>query len=278
MKTKKVIVSPWQSDWQQCFEQLRAMLQPQLDGLVCAIEHVGSTSVPGLAAKPILDVDIVIPNQQIFPAVKAKLEQLGYSHRGDLGVNGREAFSYDEKPDLMRHHLYVLVIGSDELRRHLGFRDWLRTHPEDVVEYARVKLAAAERFPENIDAYIEAKSDCIFKIYVKAGLVDTKNLYETAWSVLINRYSLEVTALSCHDLEKGLTGCEVSTADGTYYLLVWEKSFILRAISEQERDFQPIPTASGKPWSELPGLSLALFESKDAAMKLLAAQRRFENG
>ncbi len=170
MKTNQVFVSPWQPEWQERFEELRATLQPQLEELAVAIEHIGSTSVAGLAAKPILDVDVIIPTSQSFQKVKTRLEQIGYFHRGDLGVKGRESFGYQDKPDLMRHHLYVLAQDSEELMRHLGFRDWLRSHPEDAAEYSRVKRAAAERFPENIDAYIEAKSDFILQVYQKAGL------------------------------------------------------------------------------------------------------------
>ena len=92
MENKKTIVSPWQLEWQTCFSELSEGLWCQLKGLACAIEHVGSTSVPGLAAKPILDVDVVIPNRQVFEQVRAKLEEIGYFHRGDLGVSGREAF------------------------------------------------------------------------------------------------------------------------------------------------------------------------------------------
>lgn len=187
MQANKIVVTPWQAEWQERFEQLRDSLLLNLEGLVCSVEHIGSTSVPGLAAKPILDVDVVIPNQEVFEKVKAKLEELGYFHRGDLRVNGREAFGYNDKPELMRHHLYVLAQDSEELKRHLGFRDWLRSHPEDAAEYGRVKLAAAERFPEDIDAYIEAKSDFILQVYQKVGLVDPLDVFSNAWSVLINR-------------------------------------------------------------------------------------------
>lgn len=278
MQVNKIVVIPWQAEWQARFEQLREALLFRLEGLVCSIEHVGSTSVPGLAAKPILDVDVVIPNQEVFEKVKAKLEELGYFYRGDLGVNGREAFGYNDKPELMRHHLYVLAQDSEELKRHLGFRDWLRSHPEDAAEYGKVKLAAAESFPEDIDAYIEAKSDFILQIYKKAGLVDPLDVFRNAWSVLINRYGLRVTALECQNLDQGLSDCIVTTPDRTFYMLAWEKSNSKTEEIEslvfdlESSNIRPIPTASGKPICKLPGLRFALFESKEQVRNFIAHQ------
>ena len=265
MIPKKVIVSPWQPEWQTCFNQLRDGILSQLEGLVVAIEHVGSTSVPGLAAKPILDVDVVIPNRDVFGQVKAKLEEIGYFHRGNLGVSGREAFGYTEKPGLMRHHLYVLVQDSEELKRHLGFRDWLRAHPEDAEEYARVKIDAAERYPDDIDAYIEAKSDFILQTYQKAGLSDAANIFANAWSFLVNRYSLNVSGLDCEVLQPGVSGCRVSTLERAYYLLAWEKT---RTAFEIE-GVQPIPTATGKLVCENPLFQFALFENEEQAKEFL---------
>lgn len=241
------------------------MLYLQLEGTACTVEHVGSTSVPGLAAKPILDVDIVIPSNKVFDQVKAKLEEIGYFHRGDLGIKGREAFGYYDKPDFMQHHLYVLTQDCEELKRHLGFRDWLRTHPEDAAEYARVKMLAAERYPEDIDGYIEAKSDFIQQIYQKAGLVDLSNVFANAWSVLVNRYSLTITALDCQQLNPGLNGCRVLTSERDFYLLAWKKT---RSFSEN-MGVQPIPTATGKLVCESPQCRYALFESEEQAKEFL---------
>lgn len=170
MRTEQVVVVPWQPEWPARFEGIRAALLPALEGLICACEHVGSTSVPGLAAKPIIDIDIVIPDMAAFGPVKEALASLGYRHEGNLGIPGREAFKYDDKPELMTHHLYVCARNSAELQRHLALRDYLRAHPQDRDRYAQVKLAAAARHPMDIDAYIAEKSDIIQEIYAKCGL------------------------------------------------------------------------------------------------------------
>jgi len=173
MITKNIVVVPWQPEWLRSFEKIRDTLLPELKGLILVIEHVGSTSVPGLAAKPIIDIDIVIKDQRAFPAVKKALTGLGYQHVGDLGIPGREAFKYSNKPELMEHHLYVCVQDSSELKRHLALREHLKAHPEDRDRYAQVKCAAAARHPTDIDAYLEEKTPIILEIYQKCGLNKT---------------------------------------------------------------------------------------------------------
>src|SRR5512145_273306 len=112
-----VVIVDYDPSWPDVFEDLRARLLRALGDLVMAIEHVGSTAVPGLAAKPIIDIDVVIPSVSDLPAAIQRLAEIGYAHRGDLGVPGREAFS--QPADLPRHHLYVCTIRSVELLRHL---------------------------------------------------------------------------------------------------------------------------------------------------------------
>jgi len=98
------------------------------------------------------------------------LAKIGYRHEGDLGIPGREAFKYEGKEHLMKHHLYVCAKDSDELKRHLAFRDYLRSHPEAVKEYSRVKTEGAELYPYDIDKYIDHKSPFIEEIYAKINL------------------------------------------------------------------------------------------------------------
>ena len=170
MAKKQVIVEKYDEAWAQDFRQIEQELKEALGDLALRIEHVGSTSVKGLSAKPIIDIDIVIPDYSRFDAVVAALETIGYIHEGDLGIPGREAFKYSGKEHLRRHHLYVCTETSEELKRHLAFRDYLRSHPEAVREYSRVKEEGAALFPEDIDKYIEYKSPCIEKIYRKLGI------------------------------------------------------------------------------------------------------------
>ena len=170
MKTKRVIVESYNKDWKKDFEDIKSELMPELEGKVISIEHVGSTSVEGLSAKPIIDIDVVISDAKAFAEVKAAMERIGYNYEGDLGIPGREAFKYEGKEHLRKHHLYVCTKDAAELKRHISFRDYLRTHPEAVREYSRIKEEGAKLYPDDIDSYIEYKSPFIDGIYKEIGL------------------------------------------------------------------------------------------------------------
>ncbi|MBO7630896.1 MAG: GrpB family protein [Lachnospiraceae bacterium] len=167
---KHVVVEPYNESWQQDFLDIKAELEPALGELALRIEHVGSTSVPGLSAKPIIDIDAVMEDYSKLAAVVSALAAIGYIHEGDQGIPGREAFKYEGKEHLRKHHLYVCPADSAELHRHLTFRDYLRSHPEAVREYSRVKEEGAMLYPYDIDRYIDHKSPFIERIYSEIGL------------------------------------------------------------------------------------------------------------
>lgn len=170
MKTEEIVVLPYNEMWHEEFEKIKRELEPAIGKYCLAIEHVGSTSVAGLSAKPIIDLDVILPNYKYFEEVIKALQKIGYLHEGDLGIKDREAFCYTGKPHLMPHHLYVCPQNSQELHRHLVFRDYLRNHKEAVLEYSHIKEKAAQFFPHDIDRYIQYKSPCIEAIYKKCGL------------------------------------------------------------------------------------------------------------
>ena len=149
---------------------IKEEIQNALGKSALRIEHVGSTSVRGLSAKPVIDIDVVISNYSVFNDVVLKLHEIGYRHVGDLGVTGREAFKYDGKEHLQKHHLYVCTEDSDELKRHIAFRDYLRSHPDAAREYGCIKKEGAKLYPYDIDGYIEYKSSFIERIYKKIGM------------------------------------------------------------------------------------------------------------
>jgi GrpB-like predicted nucleotidyltransferase (UPF0157 family) len=116
-----VLIVDYDPHWPDLFEELRAPVVAALGDLIVCVEHVGSTAVPGLAAKPIIDMDVVVPSVADIPEAIRRLAILGYVHRGDLGISGREALTSPAgKPS---HHLYVCALDSEELRRHRSLRD-----------------------------------------------------------------------------------------------------------------------------------------------------------
>jgi GrpB-like predicted nucleotidyltransferase (UPF0157 family) len=125
-------------------------------GVAEAVEHVGSTAVPGLAAKPVIDIDVVVPDAAgVAPAV-AGLTAAGYEHRGDQGIPGREAFAGGER--LPEHHLYVVVRDSPPHRDHVDLRDHLRRRPDAVLRYAAEKRRLAPLLVTDREAYVEGKA------------------------------------------------------------------------------------------------------------------------
>ncbi len=164
---RTIQVVDYDPEWPDLFVGLRERIWPSVSDFAMGIEHVGSTSVPGLAAKPVIDIDIVVPSRQEIPLAVTRLAKLGYTHVGDLGVQDREAF--DNPPGSPAHHLYVCPTESLALRNHLALRDHLRAHPSDVATYSALKTKLAREFPHDIASYIEGKSDFILSILAKRG-------------------------------------------------------------------------------------------------------------
>ena len=156
------------------FELVASDLRQALARLTSArIEHVGSTSVPGLAAKPILDVDVIVDGDEVALAVAAMVAA-GYVHRGDLGVADREAFhAPDESP---RRHVYVCREGTLNVRNHLAVRDVLQWRDDHRDQYAAVKLALAAQPEMDIDTYIARKSEVLQKVLAESDLTADERL------------------------------------------------------------------------------------------------------
>ena len=170
-KIKRVSVEKYDPDWIYDFEKIKREIELELGEIIVSIEHVGSTSVEGMCAKPCIDIDVVIKDYTVFDVVINGLSNIGYIYEGELGIKDRHAFDYHNKPHLKTHHLYVCPQCSKELHRHITFRDYLRSHPEAVELYSQVKLKAAELYPNDINKYIEYKSPCIEKLYKDCGLI-----------------------------------------------------------------------------------------------------------
>lgn len=162
-----VIVRAADPGWPAEFAALAAPVRAALGPLALGVEHVGSTSVPGLAAKPVIDLDVVISSRLTLPPVLERLSTLGYVHRGDLGIPGREAFHWPEH--LPRHHLYVCAVDAVPLHEHLLFRDHLRAHPAEAAAYGTLKRALAERYRGDRVRYGEAKTEFVRAALARAG-------------------------------------------------------------------------------------------------------------
>ena len=165
--TTPVEISPYDANWPIRFEDLRGQVAAALVELNVGIEHVGSTAVPGLSAKPVIDIDVVVPSDASVADVVDRLVASGYRHEGDLGIPGREAL--EAPPGRWDHHLYVVTAGNAAHRNHVMFRDYLRAHPEEAAKYGDLKVALASVFVTDRDGYTTAKTDFITEIIRAAG-------------------------------------------------------------------------------------------------------------
>jgi GrpB-like predicted nucleotidyltransferase (UPF0157 family) len=163
----EIIIEEYDPRWPLEFEKLRARIEVALEPLAAAIEHIGSTAVPGLAAKPIIDIDVLLTPDAEFAQAVSALSSAGYEYRGDLGIRGREAFR--APTDSYPHHLYVCRADAGEFHRHIEFRDHLRSHPEDVEAYASLKRRLMREFAWDREGYTQGKSEFVERILRRDG-------------------------------------------------------------------------------------------------------------
>ncbi len=167
MWTKPIEVVDYNPQWPFTFAEIAASVQAAFtNGPQIEVEHVGSTSVIGLPAKPIVDMDVVIPSRADLPDAVMRLATLGYVHQGDGGIPGRESFR--SPPNSPRHSLYICAQDSAERRRHLAFRDYLRAHPGDARQYGELKRELAACHVTDIDAYSSGKTEFAQKVLADA--------------------------------------------------------------------------------------------------------------
>jgi len=168
-----ITVVDYDPDWPRRFEQLRQEYSTAMAAAgvpVVAIEHVGSTSVPGLAAKPVIDCDIVVAEADVAAAARV-LACLGFTPEGDLGIPLRWAFREPER--LARTNTYVVVAGSLSLRNHLAVRDTLRANPRLRDQYAAAKKRVGA-IAADIDEYGRGKNAIVQQILAAAGLSEAE--------------------------------------------------------------------------------------------------------
>lgn len=157
-----MLIQNYQTKWPQQFQQIAEILREALGPHHKNIEHIGSTAVPGLAAKPIIDIDIVYINVADFSNIKLALESLGYFHNGDQGILDRAVFkrlpnAHHPILDQITHHLYACSVESPELKRHLLFRDYLKQTPTAKAAYEALKFELAEAAEQDRKRYAKLK-------------------------------------------------------------------------------------------------------------------------
>ncbi|GAB4013309.1 GrpB family protein [Spirosoma sp. KCTC 42546] len=158
-----MLIQDYTADWLTDFNELKKVLHEALFDLTVSIEHVGSTSIPELAAKPIIDIDLVFSSRLEFHELTKRLRKIGYYHNGNQGIPNREVFKRDtitaKHPvlDFISHHLYACPTDSEELQKHILFRDYLSRNKEARIYYQTLKYEIADEAKQDRKKYAQLK-------------------------------------------------------------------------------------------------------------------------
>lgn len=162
------VIVDYDENWPSHFQQIKNYVLPSIAELISGIEHVGSTSVPGLAAKPVIDVDVIYESDTNLPEIIRRLEKLGYQYQGNKGIEGREAFK--APAGSIKQHFYVCRAGCLALRNHLQLRDHLLKSTTDRDAYSTLKKNIAPLYEIDPEAYVEAKTEFILSLLKRYSL------------------------------------------------------------------------------------------------------------
>ena len=163
-----LVVVPYDPNWKNEYERIRDYLMEQIGDLVLEIKHVGSTSIPGLCAKPIIDIVAVMDSYDVFPAIVARLEKVGFKHNGDQGIKEREVFKRLIPDEFMDYHFYVCPKNSEESRRQTIFKNALLNNKDIADKYGKLKMRLVDEANGDRVLYTDSKTDFILGVIDKA--------------------------------------------------------------------------------------------------------------
>ena len=172
---RKVVLTPHDPAWMAQYDAEAARLAAVFEPILVAIHHVGSTAVPGIIAKPIIDIMIVVTNITAVDDLIQPMAALGYISKGENGIPGRHYFRRGSD-EHHTHHIHVYAENHPEIVRHLNFRDYLRHHPSDAAAYSQLKKQLAQQHYSDPAAYTHKKTTFIREIDSKARLWHQKQV------------------------------------------------------------------------------------------------------
>jgi len=166
----KVKVVPHNPRWRNAFEAEAKHIGAALGENVAAIHHIGSTAIPGIYAKPVIDLLVEVRNITEVDERSSSMEALGYEAMGEFGILGRRYFRKDNREGIRTYQIHVFEAGSAQVTRHIVFRDYMIVHPEDARKYSELKSKLAKEHSQSIDGYVDGKDSFIKEIDRKALL------------------------------------------------------------------------------------------------------------
>lgn len=167
---RTIVLAPYDANWAKQFQQEREILHGIFGELAADIQHFGSTSVPGLMAKPIIDIMVVVYDIGLVDGLNERMNALGYEARGEHGIAGRRYFVKftDDGSGNHTHHIHAYQEGHPHISGELLFRDYLRVSAQARKQYQQVKMEAAKRYRHSPQAYTEAKTECVRRLTEEA--------------------------------------------------------------------------------------------------------------
>lgn len=157
---RHVEVVQYHKDWPQKFQDEAAALKAVFGAQVVGVYHFGSTAIPGVSAKPIIDILLTVRDLTSADALTPRLVMMGYVAVGEYGISGRRFF-YKGSFDQRTHHLHIYQYDNPQILRHIAFRDYMRTHPSSARQYSMLKETLAHKFSDDMDHYIEGKNEFV---------------------------------------------------------------------------------------------------------------------
>lgn len=167
VEREKIELVPYTSEWKSQFEEEAKALSLALSSTLIAIHHIGSTAIPGIVAKPIVDIIAVVQDIRAIDDLTPSIEALGYEPKGEYGMPGRRFF-VKKQTGKQRFNVHIFQKGHADIERHLRFRDYLLTHPEDATTYSELKKSLITLSADDIEKYCWGKDDFIKATEVRA--------------------------------------------------------------------------------------------------------------
>jgi len=155
--SQQLILEFHQAKWREDYARQADALQQAFGANFVGVHHIGSTAIPGIYAKPIIDILVEVDDIDLVDDCEQGLRQLGYDPKGEYGISGRRYFQKSDENFRRTHHMHVFGVDTSEIKRHLGFRDFLIAHPTWAKKYSELKRELVAAYDGNKDRYINGK-------------------------------------------------------------------------------------------------------------------------
>ncbi|GAF89235.1 unnamed protein product [marine sediment metagenome] len=165
---RRVGVVSYNPNWKKMYKEESEKIKNILNDIIVDIHHIGSTAIPGIKAKPVIDILVEVKNLEAVDQYNNKMEELGYEVMGEHGIPKRRFFR--KGGNKRTHHIHIFQVGNEEIERHINFKEYLITHPDKGREYSKLKEKLVNKYTYDVENYTNSKSDFIKEIDKKAKI------------------------------------------------------------------------------------------------------------